>query len=39
VDWNIHARVLGNVLYLMASQTAKGETLRAIEGTLKEVLL
>ncbi|EKG10555.1 Aminotransferase class-3 [Macrophomina phaseolina MS6] len=32
--WNIHARVLGNVLYLMASQTSTEETLRQLEDCL-----
>ncbi|KAH0536615.1 putative secondary metabolism biosynthetic enzyme [Glutinoglossum americanum] len=38
-NWNIHARVLGNVLYLMASQTASEETIRAVEGVMRDVLL
>ncbi|KAH0565441.1 hypothetical protein GP486_001158 [Trichoglossum hirsutum] len=38
-DWNVHSRVLGNVLYLMASQTSKMETLRSIEGAVRGALL
>lgn len=34
--FRIHSRVLGNVLYLMASQTTKSETLRTIEKLLVE---
>ncbi|KAH7348727.1 onanonoxo-7-onima-8-eninoihtemlysoneda [Rhexocercosporidium sp. MPI-PUGE-AT-0058] len=34
VDFKIHVRVLGNVLYMMASQTSKPETLRGIEKSL-----
>jgi dethiobiotin synthetase/adenosylmethionine--8-amino-7-oxononanoate aminotransferase len=37
--FNVHARVLGNVFYLMASQTSKPETLREIEKILREALL
>lgn len=36
--WVVHSRILGNVLYLMASQTSKMETLRAIEKMLLEAL-
>lgn len=35
----VHSRVLGNVLYLMASMTSKPETLAAIEKTLARALL
>lgn len=38
-DFKIHNRVLGNVLYLMASQTSKPETLKSIEGLLMKHLL
>jgi dethiobiotin synthetase/adenosylmethionine--8-amino-7-oxononanoate aminotransferase len=37
-EFKIHVRVLGNVLYLMASQTSKPETLRSIEKTLLDSL-
>ncbi|KAL4954024.1 pyridoxal phosphate-dependent transferase [Aspergillus filifer] len=37
--FNVHSRVLGNVLYLMSSVTSKQETLRTIEGLLREALL
>jgi dethiobiotin synthetase/adenosylmethionine--8-amino-7-oxononanoate aminotransferase len=37
--FNIHSRVLGNVFYLMASQTSKPETLKEIERLLSEALL
>ncbi|KAI9733644.1 MAG: hypothetical protein M1834_003246 [Cirrosporium novae-zelandiae] len=36
--WNIHSRVLGNVLYLMASQTSKTETIRTIERLVFDTL-
>ncbi|KAG4442516.1 hypothetical protein IFR05_002016 [Cadophora sp. M221] len=34
VDFKIHVRVLGNVLYMMASQTSKPKTIRSIEKFL-----
>jgi bifunctional dethiobiotin synthetase / adenosylmethionine---8-amino-7-oxononanoate aminotransferase len=37
-DYNIHSRVLGNVLYLMMSQTSEIETVRGVENRLFEVL-
>ena len=37
--FRIHSRVLGNVLYLMASMTSKPENLAAIEQTLVRALL
>jgi dethiobiotin synthetase/adenosylmethionine--8-amino-7-oxononanoate aminotransferase len=37
-SFGIHSRVLGNVLYLMASQTSKVTTLRAIEARLISAL-
>ncbi|EEP76395.1 conserved hypothetical protein [Uncinocarpus reesii 1704] len=37
--FNVHSRVLGNVLYLMASVTSKAETLSRIEGLLRKALL
>lgn len=36
--FNIHSRVLGNVLYLMASQTSEVATLSAIEAQLMRAL-
>ncbi|PBP18714.1 hypothetical protein BUE80_DR010329 [Diplocarpon rosae] len=38
-EFNIHVRVLGNVLYVMASQTSKRETLRIIEKKLLAALI
>ncbi|BDD61713.1 hypothetical protein MPDQ_001481 [Monascus purpureus] len=38
-QFNVHSRVLGNVLYLMASTTSKSESLRALEGLLRSALL
>lgn len=38
-QFNVHSRVLGNVFYLMASQTSKPKTLREIERLLAEALL
>nr|KMM65182.1 adenosylmethionine-8-amino-7-oxononanoate aminotransferase [Coccidioides posadasii RMSCC 3488] len=37
--FTVHSRVLGNVLYLMASVTSKTETLSRIEKLLRRVLL
>ncbi|KAL2828150.1 putative bifunctional diaminopelargonate synthase [Aspergillus cavernicola] len=37
--FNVHSRVLGNVLYLMSSVTSKKESLREIESLLREALL
>ena len=37
--FGVHSRVLGNVLYLMASMTSKPESLAAIEKTLVQVLV
>ncbi|KAF5862944.1 hypothetical protein ETB97_010985 [Aspergillus alliaceus] len=37
--FNVHSRVLGNVLYLMSSLTSQSEALRSIEGLLREALL
>lgn len=39
MDWNVHSRTLGNVLYLMASQMSKRETLRPIENIVRAALL
>jgi len=39
MDWNVHSRILGNVLYLMASQTSKRETLLGIEEYARAALL
>ncbi|KAK3048450.1 hypothetical protein LTS18_012946, partial [Coniosporium uncinatum] len=36
--WVIHSRVLGNVLYLMTSLTAKLETVRAVEAFVESEL-
>ncbi|KAK2762338.1 hypothetical protein FQN54_001348 [Arachnomyces sp. PD_36] len=36
--FNIHSRVLGNVLYLMASMTSKRSDLREIEGLVRACL-
>lgn len=38
-EFNIHSRVLGNVLYLMASTTSSAESLRELEGVVRRVLL
>lgn len=38
-EFNVHSRVLGNVFYLMASQTSKPGTLQEIERLLKDVLM
>ncbi|KAH8695203.1 onanonoxo-7-onima-8-eninoihtemlysoneda [Talaromyces proteolyticus] len=37
--FNVHSRVLGNVLYLMASMTSKPEELSRVEGLLRDALL
>ena len=38
-DFNVHSRVLGNVFYLMASQTSRPETLQQIERLLTDALV
>lgn len=35
---NVHSRVLGNVIYLMASLTSRPESLREIEGLVRAAL-
>jgi dethiobiotin synthetase/adenosylmethionine--8-amino-7-oxononanoate aminotransferase len=37
--FNVHSRVLGNVLYLMSSITSKPETVRGLEALLRSALL
>lgn len=36
--WNVHSRVLGNVLYIMGSQTSVKEDIREIEELIRERL-
>ncbi len=36
--WNVHSRVLGNVLYLMFNQKSKRKDVKRVEGLLREVL-
>ncbi|KAL2159854.1 hypothetical protein VTH06DRAFT_1987 [Thermothelomyces fergusii] len=38
-QWNVHTRVLGNTLYLMASLTSTEETIRGVESRLRDALL
>jgi dethiobiotin synthetase/adenosylmethionine--8-amino-7-oxononanoate aminotransferase len=38
-EFNVHSRVLGNVFYLMASQTSNPETLAEIERLLTDTLV
>ena len=38
-QFNVHSRVLGNVFYLMASQSSKPGTLKEIERLLSQALL
>ncbi|KAL3456082.1 pyridoxal phosphate-dependent transferase [Aspergillus heterothallicus] len=38
-QFNVHSRVLGNVLYLMSSVISKKDTIRGIESILREALL
>ncbi|KAJ5092445.1 hypothetical protein NUU61_007315 [Penicillium alfredii] len=38
-QFNVHSRVLGNVLYLMSSVTSKPESLREMEALLRSALL
>lgn len=38
-QFNVHSRVLGNVLYLMSSVTSKPETLQELENLLRSSLL
>ncbi|KAK4235543.1 hypothetical protein C8A03DRAFT_17732 [Achaetomium macrosporum] len=37
-QWNVHSRVLGNTLYLMAGQKTTQETVKGVENLLREVL-
>ena len=37
-SWNVHSRVLGNVLYMMASQTTKREDIERLEGLLRKAI-
>lgn len=37
--FNVHSRVLGNVLYLMSSVTSKPESLKELESLLRSSLL
>jgi dethiobiotin synthetase/adenosylmethionine--8-amino-7-oxononanoate aminotransferase len=39
IGFNVHSRILGNVLYLMASMTSKPESLRDVERLLRTSLL
>ncbi|KAK5805793.1 hypothetical protein VI817_000051 [Penicillium citrinum] len=38
-QFNVHSRVLGNVLYLMSSVTSKPESLREMENLLRSALI
>jgi dethiobiotin synthetase/adenosylmethionine--8-amino-7-oxononanoate aminotransferase len=38
-QFNVHSRVLGNILYLMSSVTSKPENLREMERLLRSSLL
>ncbi|KAJ5566767.1 hypothetical protein N7535_006073 [Penicillium sp. DV-2018c] len=38
-QFNVHSRVLGNVLYLMSSVTSKAESLRELERLLRSALI
>ena len=35
-SWNVHSRVLGNVLYIMGSQTSTEEDIKEIEALVRE---
>ncbi|KAK0725535.1 hypothetical protein B0H67DRAFT_641940 [Lasiosphaeris hirsuta] len=37
--WNVHSRVLGNVLYVMAGHKTKEKSVRQLESILRRVLL
>lgn len=37
--FNVHSRVLGNVLYLMSSVTSKPESLQELENLLRSSLI
>ncbi|KXH35134.1 onanonoxo-7-onima-8-eninoihtemlysoneda [Colletotrichum simmondsii] len=37
--WNVHSRVLGNVLYVMTSQTTKQEDIERLESLLRKSLV
>ncbi|KAK7519892.1 onanonoxo-7-onima-8-eninoihtemlysoneda [Phyllosticta citriasiana] len=38
-DWNIHSRILGNVIYFMAGQTTSMETVERVQNVLRKVLV
>ncbi|AEO55404.1 hypothetical protein MYCTH_2299183 [Thermothelomyces thermophilus ATCC 42464] len=38
-QWNVHTRVLGNTLYVMASLKSTEESIRGVESRLREALL
>ncbi|KAK4041223.1 pyridoxal phosphate-dependent transferase [Parachaetomium inaequale] len=38
-QWNVHSRVLGNCLYLMAGQRTTRESIQGVEGRLREAFL
>lgn len=38
-QFNVHSRVLGNVLYLMSSVTSKPESLQELENLLRSSLV
>ncbi|KAL8376497.1 hypothetical protein RB595_007540 [Gaeumannomyces hyphopodioides] len=38
ITWNVHSRVLGNVLYLIGGQMTTGETVEIVTGKLRAVL-
>lgn len=37
-SWNVHSRVLGNVLYIMAGQTTDKEAIEQLEALLADVI-
>lgn len=37
--WNVHSRVLGNVLYVMTSQTTKQEDVERLQKLLRQALM
>lgn len=38
-EWNVHSRILGNVIYFMAGQTSTQESVQRVQEVLSKVLV
>ncbi|KAK8182085.1 onanonoxo-7-onima-8-eninoihtemlysoneda [Phyllosticta capitalensis] len=38
-EWNVHSRILGNVIYFMAGQTSTQESVQRVQEVLRKVLV